>query len=330
MRNFHISAPARLHFGFLDLDGGHGRRFGSLGLTLDAPRTTIAFEAAEAAEGLAGEGPDKARALDYARKIIAAHSYRQGGRLRILEAIPPHAGLGSGTQMALTVSLGLALLNGDRADRGAKAGVILGRGERSGIGLAAFERGGLILDGGRHIRKEADSPPVIARLPFPDAWRIILILDPTGEGIHGASERDAFNDLPPYPDSLAGALCRIVLMQALPAVVEADLPGFADAIGKLQRALGDYFACVQNGRFASRHVSQALAWLAEQGVGGCGQTSWGPTGFAFARDEKSAHELIDGLKRQRIGGGKLSFMICRGRNSGHQVTFQERAGDFPS
>jgi hypothetical protein len=27
-------APARLHMGFLDLDGGLGRRFGSLGFTL--------------------------------------------------------------------------------------------------------------------------------------------------------------------------------------------------------------------------------------------------------------------------------------------------------
>ena len=30
-----VSAPARLHLGFLDLGGGLGRRFGSLGVAID-------------------------------------------------------------------------------------------------------------------------------------------------------------------------------------------------------------------------------------------------------------------------------------------------------
>jgi predicted sugar kinase len=32
-----VTVPARLHLGFLDLDGGLGRRFGSLGMALDGP-----------------------------------------------------------------------------------------------------------------------------------------------------------------------------------------------------------------------------------------------------------------------------------------------------
>ena len=40
-----VVAPARLHLGFLDLHGGLGRKFGSLGVTLEEPRTalTVAF-----------------------------------------------------------------------------------------------------------------------------------------------------------------------------------------------------------------------------------------------------------------------------------------------
>src|SRR5258708_15684104 len=36
-----VFAPARLHLGFLDLNGGLGRRFGSLGLTIDGIGTRL-------------------------------------------------------------------------------------------------------------------------------------------------------------------------------------------------------------------------------------------------------------------------------------------------
>ena len=37
-----VTVPARLHFGFLDLNGGLGRRFGSIGLAISDLRTRIA------------------------------------------------------------------------------------------------------------------------------------------------------------------------------------------------------------------------------------------------------------------------------------------------
>ena len=43
-----IVAPARLHLGFLDVDGTLGRRFGSLGLAIDEPATEIVVRRAEA------------------------------------------------------------------------------------------------------------------------------------------------------------------------------------------------------------------------------------------------------------------------------------------
>ncbi len=49
-----VEAPARLHFGFLDLHGGLGRRFGSIGLAIDAP--SLALSARRAARPSV-EGP---------------------------------------------------------------------------------------------------------------------------------------------------------------------------------------------------------------------------------------------------------------------------------
>ena len=55
-----VEAPARLHFGVLDLRGDLGRRFGGIGAAVPAP--SLLLEARPAAE-LEAEGPDAARAL---------------------------------------------------------------------------------------------------------------------------------------------------------------------------------------------------------------------------------------------------------------------------
>jgi predicted sugar kinase len=62
-------------------------------------------------------------------------------------------------------------------------------------------------------------------------------------------------------------------------------------------------------------VSDALAWLANQGVTGLGQSSWGPTGFAFVSSEEEGETLLAGL-RSRTKTGGLEFRLARGRNEG--------------
>src|SRR5262249_60551106 len=39
--NVTVRAPARLHLGFLDLNGGLGRRFGSIGLAVNGPENSL-------------------------------------------------------------------------------------------------------------------------------------------------------------------------------------------------------------------------------------------------------------------------------------------------
>ena len=327
MNPIRISAPARLHFGFLDLHGGRGRRFGSLGLALDKPQTTLVCRHDKR---LSITGPDHQRAQEYAEKIIAAHGYQNPAHIDIETAIAPHTGLGSGTQLALAIGTGLAILNHAPAVVGKTAVQTLQRGMRSGIGLAAFSHGGLILDGGQPTAKQKKriAPPPIARLAFPENWRIILIFDQSHQGIHGPSEQNTFDDLPPYSAALAADLCRLVVMQILPAVAGADFATFGPAITELQAAVGDHFASAQNGRYSSPLVADALARLARDGVRGYGQSSWGPTGFAFAENEAHAETLVDNLwrqiksphkKKKNADGDSLSFMICRARNIGHHV-----------
>ncbi len=304
-----VTAPARLHLGFLDLNGGLGRRFGSLGITLDAPATrlVLAFAAQESVRG-----PDAARARALLARAAAAEGIAAPLALTIVEAIPAHAGLGSGTQLALAIAAAAARLAGHPADV-ARLAAGLDRGARSGIGIAAFAAGGVILDGGRGPATAV--PPVIARLAFPPAWRILLLADPAAEGLSGRAEQEAFARLPPFPDREAASLCRLVVMAALPALAERDLAGFGAAVTEWQERIGDHFAAVQGGRFTSPRVAAALAALRREGVAGVGQSSWGPTGFALFAAEAEAERARAAID-PALG---LTLCVTRGRNRGAEV-----------
>jgi len=309
-----VAVPARLHLGFLDLEGGLGRRFGSIGLALEGIETRLA---AVPADAVTATGPCAERAADFARRVAAALGIPAGADLTVLEAIPEHAGLGSGTQMGLAAGTALARLYG--ADPGARAiAMMLGRGERSGIGIGAFEQGGVLVDGGRKTGAETEPAPIVSRMEFPPEWRVLLVFDDATRGLFGEAEAEAFRRLPPFPPERAAHLCRLVLMAVLPALAEKDLATFGAGIAEIQNAVGDHFAPVQGGRFASPRVAEVLAWLAAEGISGLGQSSWGPTGFAFV-EAGAADGLLAACERKWAGDGRLRFMICRGRNEGGRV-----------
>jgi beta-RFAP synthase len=308
-----VTVPARLHLGFLDLDGGLGRRFGSLGITLDGPRTRLRLGWSAVPTG---DGPSARRGLDQVARLARGLGLSDRVHLVVEEAIPEHVGLGSGTQLALAAGIAFARLSGLALDA-REVARRLGRGARSGVGVGAFEQGGVILDGGRG--GDGAPPPVLCRLPFPDGWRLLLVFDRRRRGKHGADEADAFRRLPPFPAELAGRLCRLMLMAALPALAERRLDGFAAAVAELQRITGDYFAPMQGGRFASPRVGEVLAWLEAEGVVGVGQSSWGPTGFALVGSEAEALALARAARRRWPDDETVDFLVCRGRNAGAEV-----------
>lgn len=310
-----VEAPARLHLGFLDLNGGLGRRFGSLGLTIEGPCTRL--RVAPAAE-FSAEGPSAERVLGYARAFAAARGISGGAHILVDEVIPEHSGLGSGTQMALAVGTALERLHG-LASASREIARTLGRGRRSGIGIGAFEDGGFIVDCGRDEQTRDAVPPLALRLPFPEDWRILLLFDQRGQGLHGERERHAFAELPEFPAATAGHLCRILLMQVVPGLLEQGFEPVAAGIGAIQRAVGAHFAPAQGGCFASPAVAAALDWALAQGFAGVGQSSWGPTGFVLTEDADRAHWLEQGL-RARFGAlSPLRLRSVAGRNLGAHI-----------
>lgn len=311
VKSSEAAVPARLHLGFFDLDGSPGRHWGSFGIALDGIATRLT---AESADGIAAAGPSADRAADYARRIISGLGLTGGAKIAIHEAIPEHAGLGSGTALGLAVGLAVAALYGLRPEPRTVA-VMLDRGARSGIGIGAFEQGGVLVDGGRLPGSSAPAP-VVSRMEFPEKWRIILAMDDQAEGLHGTAETDAFRKLPPFEPARSAHLCRLVLMAALPALAELDFGRFAAAVTEIQNTVGDHFAPAQGGRYANPRIAEVLEWFKKEGWTGVGQSSWGPTGFILVDSAGRAEALVQKARRNWAGDGRLRFVICRGRNSG--------------
>jgi beta-RFAP synthase len=313
-KSVHVACGARLHMGFLDLSFTLGRRFGSIGMALDQPETRITLRRSTETHV---EGPESERAANYLATLTHRLNLPGGHSLTINAAMPAHAGLGSGTQLALGIAAALRRLHGLPDDPAGDARM-LGRGGRSGIGIALFQHGGFVLDGG--IGDAGGPPPMLSRVAVPETWRVLLIRDSKQIGLSGGDEVTAFAALPPLDDAYSAEMCRLVLMQVLPALAEDGLPRFGAAITRIQHIMGEYFAPVQGGgRFANPRVAGALTLLTDAGAAGGGQSSWGPTGFAFARDQAAAEQSSDLLRGSPQGEG-LDITICRPRNYGATLT----------
>jgi beta-RFAP synthase len=146
---------------------------------------------------------------------------------------------------------------------------------------------------------------------------VLVVLDPARQGTHGDEELAAFATLGVFPESDAAHLCRLVVMKALPALADQDLSSFGAAISELQARLGDYFAVAQGARFTSAAVAAALEAMAGAGAVGIGQSSWGPTGFAFAASQDEAERIASVGRAQDSG---LDIRICQGLNRGAEIS----------
>lgn len=295
-----VEAPARLHFGVLDPGGSLGRSFGGIGAAAPAPTLLVSATLAAALEAT---GTDSARAAEFARRFLAYHGLPPGARLHVHRALPAHAGLGSGTQLALAVARALAELHGVASDAPELARAV-GRARRSAIGTWTFAGGGLVLEGGRRTSADDRCAPLLARLPFPPAWRCVVAVPDAAPGISGAAEARALAELPPPPEREVERVSHLVVMALLPALVEADLATFGATLSEVQRITGRWFASVQGGTFAPGPSAALVRRMAGWGAAGVGQSSWGPAVYAVVEGDDAAAALT-GHAREALGTGAV-------------------------
>jgi beta-RFAP synthase len=197
-----------------------------------------------------------------------------------------HAGLGTGTQLALAVAKALARLTGLCHEEAPALARRVGRGLRSGLGVHGFARGGFLIDAGKS--NNTAIAPLVARHDFPPEWRVLLIVPRGVHGEHGSRETEAFAHIALTDGNLArtDGLCRLALLGMLPAVVERDLEAFGEALHEFNRRAGEWFAKWQGGAYSHPRVASLIAALRREGVRGVGQSSWGPAVFAIADEER--------------------------------------------
>jgi beta-RFAP synthase len=319
-----IRTPSRLHFGFFSLPREEpatsseeqsipARSFGGVGLMIEAPGLQLTTEAASS---WSAEGPLAERALAFARQFAQSSPELalSPQRIRIEQAAPEHLGLGTGTQLGLAVARALAissraehLLPVDLATR-------VGRGIRSALGIHGFAQGGFLVEAGK--RPGSGVSPLVARRPFPETWRVVLVLPPWGQGLHGTGEHDAFRRLRfQAQDGTTGTLCRLAVLGMLPSLVEHDWEGFGEALYEFNVGVGKLFAPVQGGIYADPRVAELVAWIRRQGVPGAGQSSWGPAIFAVLPDEQHAAFLAEEIRRA-FSLKPTEVLVTRASNAG--------------
>jgi len=311
-----IQTGARLHFGPLSYQPQSGRHFGGIGLMIDRPGVKITLSPCRNATP-ARCSSDRATRLDAA--IQSRLPWKpEPVQLTVHHEIPSHCGLGSGTQLALALADARATLQGDDFSVEQLAS-FTGRGERSAIGLRGYELGGFLVDAGR--RSESDVGALAVQVPFPSAWRILLVREREGQGLHGEFEVNAFQDLAPMTPEVSGQLCRLALTEILPALQTGDLTAFNAALYSYGELVGSFFAGPQKGIFSSSVIRELARQLPVRELG-MAQSSWGPTVALFVPHDQAAHALAHDIETGPLGK-KLRIDVVRARNEGRTVTQTE-------
>jgi len=307
-----VTTYGRLHLGFFNLSQQSQRQFGSVGVAIDAFQTSLTV----------GLGPQQSPLDPWVSGRLQHHLTACGVNaelnVTIKQAIPRHGGLGSGTQMALALGVAVNTLLGLPVNA-AKIAATHQRGARSGIGIATFEHGGFVVDGGRGPHTEV--PPLIAQHAFPSDWHFLLIVDNSRDGLHGQGEKNAFKQLEPQSLTATQVIQQQLLSQGLPALIEQDFATFSRFLGDLQAYNADYFAPAQGGAYASSSVGSILQSIKKQGYDGIGQTSWGPTGFVLLPSRAEAVAMQMQLLHAHANDASLGFIVTAAMNQSANIVF---------
>lgn len=311
-----VDTGSRLHLGFTDLSSDLGRTCGSIGVALDRPSTAVVLEESEQLR-ISGAGAEAIRAV--VRRFSDAYGVEPRVSITVRERIPEHVGLGSGTQTALAVAAGLAVMCGIDADVRELARMLL-RGRRSGIGIAAFHSGGLIIDAGAPSPGGAGTavPTVVWRHDIPADWSFIVAIPVGIEGLSGHGEEGVFARLTSSVRT-SEEISRLALLQLMPALSEGDIEAFGRALTAIDRKTGQYFADVQGGVYSHGDTGATIAEMLRMGALGAGQSSWGPTVYGLVPEADAAplRAHMAAFFAERDMGEAVH--VCHGRNTRARV-----------
>ena len=314
-----ITTPSRMHFSLIDLNGQLGRIDGGFGLAINEPNFQIVAE--PSTEIQVESNAYIERASEILTRLQKSFQF-PGIKLKLISEIPMHSGFGSGTQLSLGIASAVNTLYNMNLNVLELANAV-GRGGTSGIGVAAFETGGFIVDGGHRYPEQKTSflpsaaadnispPPILFRHTFPE-WQLLLVL-PNCSRIYGDEELDLFRTLCPQPASIAPKLSHILLLQILPAILENDMYSFGKALNEIQ-TFGWKKVEIDA---QSAELQQTLDFLQNNGALGAGVSSWGPAICAVSENIEGLKQKTEKFLRKLPNGG--TCFVTTANNAGMEI-----------
>jgi beta-ribofuranosylaminobenzene 5'-phosphate synthase len=316
-----VEAGARLHIGFGNLSLAHERLYGGVGVAIDEPRVRLV---AESADEVRCPDPFLGECAVAACDLLGV----AGVDLSVESTLPRHVGLGSGTQVALAALAAVAAAH-DRPPAVRDRAPDLGRGGRSGVGVAAFERGGFVLDAGHPTERFTTAPPadgewtvpaVVARHEVPADWRFVLVVPDAEPGRSGDDEDESMRAIVENADpTVADELSTVLVRRLLPAVAEGRLEAFGDAVAAFGRLNGAWYADQQGGVYRPPAGRLIDALADHPAVRGVGQSSWGPTVYGVTDASMAGRAREAAVKALTSADAEGTVQVVAPDNEGARI-----------
>ncbi|WGI17690.1 beta-ribofuranosylaminobenzene 5'-phosphate synthase family protein [Methanonatronarchaeum sp. AMET-Sl] len=283
-----VSAPARLHLGFINLSDEYPLRYGGVGLAIQEPRNKFKIKKSNQTTIKTNQNIPESHIESIRERTekIVRYLGVGGVEVEVESVIPMHKGFGSGTQTTLSILTAIKHLYDTEVDVELVA-EDLGRFKYSRVGLNTFRDGGFVV--------EAGETGQIYRTNFPKEWKILIAVPP-GTGVSGKKEQKALQKLLPTTPRYTEKVSAEILCRMIPSI-NKDLQEFNKAIHNIQQQMGQTFKPIQNGQYATKK-GQKLTKKLQKISKGVGQSSWGPTIYQITnkqnikKSRKQAKKII--------------------------------------
>ena len=312
-----IKTPSRIHLGFYGISETYGYSFGSMGLAVNYGHVILSIEPSKNFQTNLSKKYTNS-ILGYLESIGVKPKFS----LTALSLPNSHIGLGSGTQIVLSV---ISIIDkffhlNLRYDEVLK---ISSRGLRSGTGIASFKKGGFIVDA---CKVDNKIPKTLLQTKLPKSWRLILINDKKIKGQHGKVEFELFNIIK-KEKNIFRDLPDIVLRGIIPSILYDDFEKFTFAFNKFQKLTSKFYTLKQSCTFISENINRIMNYIQKHHNLPVGQSSWGPLSYIFTESLDKAKEIKNILEKNYCNYDNLTYTIVRPSNTGHIFKHQIK-GDY--
>jgi len=340
-----VRAPARLHFGLVELCPNEPFQFGGIGLMIDTPATIVSLnEQTNTLEQIEEWSSRVEQAARSTSEILGVPFPKTSWHLESRPAA--HVGLGSGTQLAATAAT-LTLANSlpdtfnsdepcsqsqlarslwERASNGSAAELLAActnRGNRSHIGLYGFLHGGFVVDMGRQVPELAENSRSLRSLrhyALPQEWRVVLITPIEYEAIYGQRESDWIELCGRSPNPQRERMMKLVENSIVPNLNSESFSNAAYAIYEYSTLAGALFGPVQNGFYRDAFTAELVKNVQSLGGVAVVQSSWGPTVAVLLPSQQEAEDMVVKI-HNAIDSNRISVEITQPNQSGASIRF---------